>query len=79
MKKAKQIHKPQPKLSPEQTIEFLDDYAKLLHNIDKKTKLISLRVPENILSLFKTRAKLSNQKYQTLIVSLMRKWIEDES
>lgn len=76
MKKAKQIHKKQKKLTPNQVVEFLDNFQNVIHGRDKKTKLISLRVPENILESFKTLAKDKNQKYQSVIVQLMRGWIK---
>ncbi len=75
MKKAKQIHKQQPKLTPEQTLQFLDDFTKTMHGKDSKTKLISLRVPENIINTFKKKSQDQNRKYQSVIVQLMREWL----
>ncbi len=75
MKKTKQIHKKsEKKLSPEQTLQFLEDFRLMVHGQDKQTKAISLRVPENILVSFKMKAKNKNQKYQSVIVHLMREW-----
>lgn len=79
MKKTKQIHKPQQKLSPEQIVQFLDEYTNLINNVDSKSKLISLRVPENVLSIFKSKSQEKNIKYQSQIVALMRKWITEKS
>lgn len=77
MKKTKQIHsQTRPELTPEQVLQFMSDFSETVHGIDKKTKLISLRVPENILNSFKVKAKLDNRKYQSLIVQLMRDWIK---
>ncbi len=75
MKKAKQIHKKQKKLTPDQVVEFLDNFQSIVNGKDKPTKLISLRVPENILESFKTLATEKNQKYQSIIVKLMRDWV----
>ncbi len=82
MKKTKKIKKTlqlysaeQAKLSPEQAFQFLNDFQLMVAEQDTKSKLISLRVPENILSAFKIQAKSKNYKYQSLIVKLMREWI----
>jgi predicted DNA binding CopG/RHH family protein len=74
MKKAKQIHSRVDKLTPTETVRFLEDFSNMIHGQDQKTKLISLRVPENILNVFKTRAKSEEKKYQTVIIQLMREW-----
>lgn len=76
MKKTKQIHKKQKKLTPDQTIDFLDNFQNVINGKDKKTKLISLRIPENILESFKVLTQEKNQKYQSIIVHLMREWIK---
>lgn len=57
---------------------FLDDF-RLLHGPKPemaKSKLISLKVPENLLSVFKRKAQLSGTPYQTQIKKLMRDWLE---
>lgn len=76
MKKTKQLHKKQKKLTPDQTLDFLDNFQKVMSGKDKKTKLISLRIPENILESFKVLTQEKNQKYQSIIVHLMREWIK---
>lgn len=76
-KKAKQIHKKQARLTPEQTLEFLDDFAKIVTGRDEPTQLISLRVPKNILTAFKFKAKNLDLKYQSQIVKLMRAWVKN--
>jgi predicted DNA binding CopG/RHH family protein len=60
-------------LSPEAAIQFLDDFQKLQQNLDEPTKLISLRIPENILRQLKSRATIENRKYQSMIVEYIRK------
>lgn len=60
------------KISPEEAIQFLDDMRKLNEDRDELTKLISLRIPENLLRVLKTKAKVNNQKYQSLIISYIR-------
>jgi predicted DNA binding CopG/RHH family protein len=74
MKKAKQFHKKSENLSHDQIVQFLDDFGKIVSGRDKKTKLISVRVPENILDAFKLKAQYQQKKYQSVIVQLMREW-----
>ena len=40
-----------------------------------KSKLISLKVPEDLLNVFKTKAALTNTPYQTQIKVLMKEWL----
>jgi len=75
MKKAKQFNKSENRLKPEDALQFLEDFQNTVHGRDSKTKLISLRVPENVLNAFKVAAKQQNKKYQSVIVQLMREWI----
>lgn len=62
-------------VSHEQILEFLEQFRELTQNQEKKTKLISLRVPENLLEAFKMRAKLEGVPYQTKIVQLLRDYL----
>lgn len=66
------------KMTPDQVIKFLDDFRLLHSGVNKpaKSKLISMKVPEDLLSLFKTKAKLNNVAYQTQIKKLMQSWLE---
>lgn len=78
-RKALQKFKPQNfvKSSPEEILKFLHDYQTMLYHKDEKTKAISLRVPSNVLRMFKTKAASKNQKYQSVIVALMRDWLKN--
>lgn len=78
-------------MTPEQVAKFLDDFRKLhggrntpqpvvasakgVAKEKPKSKLISLKVPEDLLSVFKTRAALTNTPYQTQIKVLMKEWL----
>jgi uncharacterized protein (DUF4415 family) len=75
MKKTKQIHKAAKRLTPKQTLEFLDSFARLVTKQDKPTRAISLRIPANILEAFKAKTKSQDLKYQSQIVKLMRDWL----
>ena len=63
-------------VSPEEGVEFLESFRILMSEKDEPTKLISIRIPENILNLLKTKAKLDGKKYQSLIIELLRKDIK---
>ncbi|MEW6055965.1 MAG: putative molybdenum carrier protein [Bdellovibrionota bacterium] len=62
-------------LPKEEIAKFLDEFQSVVHGNEGKRKLISLRVPEKLLDLFKKKAKRSEISYQTQIVTLMREWV----
>lgn len=62
-------------LTPDQILQFLEDFRRLQECKPEKCQLISLRVEPSLLSAFKVKAKLHNQPYQTLIKKLMRDWL----
>ena len=43
--------------------------------VRSKSKLISMKVPEDLLETFKKRAEQQGVPYQTLIKQLMLKWL----
>ena len=63
-------------MSPAQILRFLEDF-RLLHGRPRaeKSKLISLKVPESLLEVFRAKAALSGVPYQTQIKRLMRDWL----
>jgi predicted DNA binding CopG/RHH family protein len=63
-------------MTPDQIIQFLDDFRQLHGAPDRsKSKLISIKVPENLLNAFKMRAALAGTPYQTQIKTLMKAWV----
>ena len=66
------------RMTPDQVIRFVEDF-RVLHAgraaARSRSKLISLKVPEDLLEAFKTRARLSGSPYQTVIKELMRSWL----
>lgn len=64
-------------MSTEQIVRFLDDFGKL-HGTNNQTqsKLISLKVPEDLLATFKVKAELTGTRYQTQIKQLMSDWVK---
>ena len=64
------------KMTPDQIIRFLDDFRQLHgSSIRSQSKLISIKVPENLLNTFKARAALIGVPYQTQIKALMKAWV----
>ncbi len=61
--------------TPEQIIAFLESYRQMQEGEDK-SKLISMKVPESLLSVFRQKCELNGLKYQTQIKQLMRDWLE---
>jgi predicted DNA binding CopG/RHH family protein len=61
--------------TPDQIIEFLENYRNLVMNIPEKCKPISLKIEPSLLNSFKQRAKLEGVPYQTKMKELMRDWI----
>lgn len=63
-------------MKSEQILQFLEDF-RLLHFDAKsqRTKLISMKIPENLLQAFKAKAKLHGIPYQTQIKRLMEEWL----
>ncbi len=66
-------------LTPDQVIRFLDDFRRLHGKRPARSKLISMKVPEDLLNTFKAKAKMINMPYQTQIKTLMKEWVLDSS
>lgn len=62
-------------LTPDQILEFLDDFQKLMSSAPEKCQLISLKIEPSLLRAFKMKAKLSGVAYQTQIKQLMKDWL----
>ena len=62
-------------MTPEQILQFLEDFRNL-HQPASRSRLISLKVPESLLTAFKVKAKLGGTPYQTQIKRLMSQWLE---
>jgi predicted DNA binding CopG/RHH family protein len=63
-------------MTPDQIAAFLEDF-RLLHAaaaVPAKSRLISIKVPEPLLSVFRMKAHLSGVPYQTQIKRLMKDW-----
>lgn len=63
--------------TPDQILEFLDDFQKLFSATPEKCRLISLKIEPSLLNAFKFKSKLSGVAYQTQIKKLMKDWLEN--
>lgn len=64
------------KMTPEQILRFLEEF-RLMQMPEPKSRLISLKVPQPMLALFKQKCAMTGVKYQTQIKSLMQRWLQD--
>ena len=65
-------------MSHDEIVRFLDDFRKVHGNRrSRKSRLISIKVPEDLLDAFKAKARLSDVPYQTQIKKLMTEWVKD--
>jgi uncharacterized protein (DUF4415 family) len=63
-------------MKPEEIVRFVEDF-RILYGQSKpsKSKLISIKIPEDLLEAFRTKANLSGVPYQTQIKNLMAQWL----
>lgn len=68
-------------MSPEEIAQFLDQFRQIHAEKAKpaKSKLISMKVPEDLLATFKIQAELEGIAYQTKIKQLMAEWLRYSS
>lgn len=64
--------------TPDQIIEFLENYRNLVGKTPEKCQLISLKIEPSLLNAFKHKASLEGSHYQTKIKQLMREWVAKE-
>jgi len=66
-------------LTPEQILEFLEDFRTMMAATSEKCKLISMKIEPSLLKAFKYKSELSGVPYQTQIKKLMKNWVEHGS
>lgn len=62
-------------MTADQIVRFLDDFRRLHGAAPAPSKLISMKVPTDLLRAFKTKAALADTRYQTQIKKLMKAWV----
>lgn len=62
-------------MTPSGILAFLEDF-RLLHGAPRRgSRLISMKVPEDLLEAFRRRCAIEGLPYQTQIKRLMREWL----
>ena len=61
--------------SAQDVVEYLESFRLLQEAVPTKTKLISMKVEEDLLALFRKKCEQQGLKYQTQIKKLMRLWV----
>lgn len=60
-------------VTPEEALQFIASVHQMLEDKDSPTRMISLRVPENLLNAYKIKAKSQGKKYQSLMIEAFRR------
>ena len=63
-------------VTPDQIIEFLENYRMLFSSTREKSQLISIKIEPSLLKAFKRKAELEGVLYQTQIKNLMKDWVK---
>ena len=64
------------RMKPADVLWFLDEFRRLYAPARRTgSRLISLKVPEDLLEAFKAKARLHDVRYQTQIKRLMTEWL----
>lgn len=66
-------------MTPDQIIEFLENYRNLVANVHEKCQLISMKIEPSLLKAFKQKSRLEGIPYQTKIKRLMNEWVRESS
>lgn len=66
-------------MSYDDIVQFLDDFRSVHANARSRSRLISMKVPEDLLAAFRAKARLNNIAYQTQIKKLMIAWLKDSN
>ncbi len=64
-------------MSHQDIARFLDDFRRVHGKTRSASRLISMKVPEDLLGAFRAKARLHRVPYQTQIKKLMVEWLKD--
>jgi len=62
-------------MRPGEVLEFLEGFRQLHGEARAPSRLISIKVPQDLLDLFRGRCRLAGVPYQTQIKRLMDDWV----
>ena len=63
-------------MKPAEVLDFLESFRLLHGRAPSGSRLISLKVPEHLLKVFRGRCRLEGVRYQTQIKRLMSDWLQ---
>ena len=66
-------------MKPDEILEFLEGFRRLHAGASSRSRLISIKVPQDLLEAFRRRCDIEGVRYQTQIKRLMRDWLGVES
>lgn len=66
------------RMSADEIVKFLEYFRCIHASKPAPSRLISIKIPEDLLSAFKARARLDCVPYQAQIKKLMRAWLLDK-
>lgn len=66
------------RIPPAEVVRFLEEF-RLLHTPGRKSRLISMKIPESLLTAFRLRCRAEGVRYQTRIKQLMLEWLDGTS
>lgn len=67
-------------INPSDIIEFLESFRELQAGMTRgKSRLISIKIPEALLTAFKLKAAREKTPYQTQMKRLMMEWLQNPS
>ncbi len=64
--------------NPKQILLFLEEFRLMQAPVTQssRSKMISLKIPDNLLRLFRAKCEVEGVKYQTQIKIVMSQWLE---
>ena len=62
-------------MKPAEVLEFLESFRRLHGDEASGSRLVSIKMPRDLLEAFRSRCELAGVRYQTQIKRLMREWL----
>jgi len=65
-------------MEPGEILEFLETFRQLQERKHPSSRLISMKIPEDLLRAFRMKCEMEGVRYQTRIKRLMRDWLSGQ-
>ena len=76
-KTAKTGRQRESRITPEQALDFLESFREMQAGKDEPTRMISIRVPGNVLRAYKIAAQAENRSYQSMMNQALREYLRN--